>query len=339
MSAEHASRPLPSPDKVASRLSPHIVIPSSIIYGSSEPSFFPGELPLSSSSPALESEPISYPEWWPTEYVMPGSTAKHEAQHVTMAILKHGVLVEEVSREPGPGYRGITICAGNLQHKPHALQLIAAAGAVDPVGMKAEGFGHHLLHGSDLHVAHSLEEKTGKTAKQAVEEAATFLGTVPERAREIIASVIESLGTVRGKAKISELVTKALEIAKRETSIVFVPQTSRAFEREDIHDREYASSVIRDDKTWIITPDDGPTRVVIVTIDDENNPLNPDKNGKDFLCDTCHGQNAHKAECSKKDATNAEEMKGNNSPAETAPGSKPHIIFDAKKHLRRFSLN
>jgi hypothetical protein len=263
---------------------------------------------------------INFPEWWPSELALPSITSWHESQHALVAFLKFGVPVELVSRKPGPGYRGITICAGDLRHRPYALQVIAAAGAVDPIGMKAEGYGNHLLPCSDLNIAYNLSYYTRTSVSEAVKDAEKFLSVIPKSAREIVAAVIETNGTIIGADNVALLIDIAFRLAEEEIDLESLRTASRTKDKDVCNEEDYISSVNRGDRTIIIAPVDAPKSFIVIPGGEKNNLSEEKDDPSQLPCKECNNKVKHAESCSR-------------GREKTKRFIESIIVFDARKHL------
>jgi hypothetical protein len=121
-------------------------------------------------------------------------TAHHELHHVLTAI-GLGVQVESLSVIPSGSSLGRTTFSGFID--PEKFRIIAAAGAVDPPGMRASGYGHDLWQaGCDARSTKII------TAQNIISE-------IPSDIRNIAAEIIAYLGDVPGSL-IPEIINRAI---------------------------------------------------------------------------------------------------------------------------------
>lgn len=333
MSAERAYNPLPSP---AEYRMPRPIRPD--ISGAALPPFQPtlpeGMIPfpieqtraprpylLPPEAPIHEA--LDYTDIpRPNERYKAGKTALHESHHVLLGV-SMGVQVEEVSVVPGPGYLGITVFKGDLNHRPDALQVIAAGGAVATLEGGAEGFGHHHLPGSDLHVAHSVSHITGKSAKAAVQEASDRLSKIPDAVKQIVADIIETKKTVYSSEQINRIIDIAFFEAEGGIASEYFEEEVVA--RESQH-QQYEESIQRGTTTTIVSPIEGPHYVLI------EEKTDPFEKKNEFHCAQCGGKTAHTSECKNNDgeeASNAAEADSSDVKIPTTAD-----IFVRKNHLQ-----
>jgi hypothetical protein len=258
----------------------------------------------------------------PTERQRAGTTALHESHHVLIAS-SLGIPVDRVSIIPGPGYLGVTVFKGDLRHRPHALQLIAAGGAVDTLQGKAEGFGHSDFSGSDMHIAHSVSASTGVSAADAVRHAAERLTKIPENVRRIVADIIETKRIVYSPALINRIIDIAYFETKNGVATAYLEEI---IAEEEIARTEYSASIDQGYTTTIITPTDGNTYVIV---EENKNPL--DENNE---CPNCKSKDGHAASCKQKEEENIKKRD-----FQTGMSEKPVLpttadIFERENHLR-----
>ncbi len=334
MSAERAYNPLPSPSepRIPSPIRPDISgtllppiqppLPEGMIRFPIEQTRAPRPYFLAPETPLHEI--LDYTDIpRPSERYRAGKTALHESHHVLLGV-SMGIQVEEVSVIPGPGYLGVTVFKGDLNHRPDALQIIAAGGAVTTLDGEAEGYGHHQLPGSDLHIAHNVSHITGKSAESAVQEASSRLARIPKEVRQIVADIIETKKTVYSP----EYIHRIIEIAFFEAQLGIFPEyIEQEIATRKSHNTPYNDSVQRGTITTIITPTDGPQYVII---EEKKNPL--DELSKDFQCGSCSGKKTHTAECKHNNGdTNTEHAESDDTDT-VLPTTAD--IFIRKKHLR-----
>lgn len=259
----------------------------------------------------------------PNERYRAGKTALHESHHVFLGVCM-GIEVEKVSIVPGPGYLGITVFKGDLNHRPDALQIIAAGGAVTTLDGDAEGYGNHQLPGSDLHIAHNASHITGKSAEAAIQEASDRLAKIPKEVRRIVADIIETKKTVSS----SEYIRRIIEIAFFEAKLGIAPQyVEKEIDTRETQNKLYNDSVQRGTITTIITPIDGPQYIIV---EEKKSPL--DELSKDFQCGSCSGKKAHTTEC-KNNNGNSDTKRAENENTNTILPTTADVFVE-KQHLR-----